>query len=63
MENRRPALSSVSTTLEEIVDRVAAVAEAAVAEGDEGLAHEMFEVERSLRTAHRRLESTLRRLP
>ena len=62
MENRRPVLSSVSTSLDELVGRVAVVADAANGEGDEGLAHELFEVERSLRMAQRRLEGVLRRL-
>ena len=63
MENRRPVLSSVSTSLEDLVGRVAEVADSANRDGDEGLAHELFEVERTLRMAQRRLDGVVRRLP
>ena len=62
MENRRAVLSSASTTLEELVVRVAEAGEEANEAGEEGLAHDLFEVERALRMAHRRLEGVTRRL-
>ena len=62
MENRRAVLSSASTTLEELVQRMAEAGEDAQGRGDEGLAHDLFEVERTLRMAHRRLEGVTRRL-
>ena len=42
--------------------RIAATADELQAEGEESLASDLFEVERSLRTAHRRLNSVNRRL-
>ena len=48
-------LSSLSSTLKELNDRVTAMAEAAVAEGNEDMARELFFVERSLGGALRRL--------
>jgi hypothetical protein len=48
-------LSSLSSTLQELNDRVTAMAEAAQATGDEDMAHELFSVERSLGGALRRL--------
>jgi hypothetical protein len=62
VENRRAVLSSASTTLEELVARMAEAGEEANAEGDESLAHDLFEVERTLRMAHRRLDGVNRRL-
>lgn len=55
-------LSSVSTTLDELVSRVTRAGEERLAVGDEGAAAELFEVERSLRAAKRRLQTALRRL-
>ncbi len=54
-------LSSATTTLEELLDRVSSTAEQVLASGDEGLASDLFEVERNLRTAHRRLVAATRR--
>ena len=48
-------LSSLSSTLKELHERVTAMAESAVASGDEEMAHELFFVERSLGGALRRL--------
>jgi hypothetical protein len=61
VHNERAQLSSATTTLEELLDRVSSTAEAVLAAGDESLASDLFEVERSLRTAHRRLVSATRR--
>jgi hypothetical protein len=62
VSDRRAVLSSASTSLEELVVRVTDVADEVQAEGDEGLAHDLYEVERALRTAHRRLSAVARRL-
>ncbi len=48
-------LSSLSSTLKELNDRVSALAESAQAEGDEDMARELFAVERALGGALRRL--------
>jgi hypothetical protein len=48
-------LSSLSSTLKELNDRVSALAESAVAGGDEDMARELFAVERALGGALRRL--------
>jgi phage shock protein A len=48
-------ISSLSSTLEELHDRVTAMAEGALARGDEDMAHELIAVERSLGGALRRL--------
>ena len=62
MEEHRARLSSASTTLGELVARITASAEGFEAAGEEALAAELFEVERSLRVAERRLGGVLRRL-
>jgi hypothetical protein len=48
-------ISSLSSTLKEVNDRVAALAESAVATGNEDMARELFAVERALGGALRRL--------
>jgi hypothetical protein len=48
-------LSSLSSTLKDLNDRVSAMAEAAQASGNEDMARELFAVERSLGGALRRL--------
>lgn len=48
-------LSSLSSTLQELYDRVCAMAESAQAGGSEDLARELFAVERALGGAIRRL--------
>lgn len=48
-------ISSLSSTLAEVHDRVTAMAEGALARGDEDMAHELIAVERSLGGALRRL--------
>jgi phage shock protein A len=48
-------ISSLSSTLQELNDRVTAMAESALARGDEDMAHELIAVERSLGGALRRL--------
>jgi hypothetical protein len=48
-------LSSLATGLEELTARVAAIADKLGRDERESVAPELYEVERSLRTAHRRL--------
>ena len=48
-------ISSLSSTLQELNDRVTALAEQALSRGDEDMAQELFSVERSLGGALRRL--------
>ncbi len=48
-------LSSLTTALDELTSRVAAIAEPLVGTDDDLLASDLFEVERSLREAVRRL--------
>lgn len=62
METERAQLSSAATTLDELVGRVAAAAERLHGDGEESLAHDLFEVERSLRAAQRRLQAVAGRM-
>lgn len=48
-------ISSLSSTLQELHERVTAMAEGALSRGDEDMAHELIAVERSLGGALRRL--------
>lgn len=54
-------LSSATTTLDDLIERISRVASEVLQAGDEGFAAELYEVERSLRVAHRRLQSATRR--
>jgi hypothetical protein len=60
--SNRAELSSAATTLEELTERVVAVANRMDAATQEGLAADLFEVERSLRAAQRRLLEVVGRL-
>ncbi|HUW03618.1 MAG TPA: hypothetical protein VMW08_14765 [Acidimicrobiales bacterium] len=55
-------LSSVQATLDDATDRVAELASTADGQGREGIAMGLWEVERSLRAALRRLEAVRREL-
>ena len=61
MTGHQAQLASLSTALDELTERVTATADEVKAE-DEELALDLYEVERSLRTAGRRLASVVRRL-
>ena len=61
MHSEQAQLSSATTTLEELLARVSSTAEQVLASGDEALASDLFEVERNLRTAPRRLIAATRR--
>lgn len=53
----RAELSSMSTALVELAERITTAADAMVGGPEEGVAIDLYEVERSLRTARRRLET------
>lgn len=55
MDAVRPELSAVSTALGDLTRRLSTMADAA-ADGDDTLSTELFEIERSLQGAQRRLE-------
>ena len=55
MEDPRPELSSVSTALDELTKRLSAMADASAGE-ESDISVELFEIERSLRGAQRRLQ-------
>lgn len=61
MVSSHAELSAVATTLDELVERVTALAERSLEAKDEQGAAELFEVERSLRAAARRLTTIERR--
>ena len=55
MGDPRPELSSVSTALDELTKRLSAMADASACEQSD-ISVELFEIERSLRGAQRRLQ-------
>jgi hypothetical protein len=55
MEDPRPELSSVSTALDELTKRLSTMADASAGEQSD-MSVELFEIERSLRGAQRRLQ-------
>ena len=57
-----PQLSSISSALSELTDRVSAIAETLTGTDREDVAVALFEVERSLLTGSRRLDEVLRSL-
>lgn len=57
-----PQLSSVHTALDELTTRVAEMAESLSGSDRDDVATSLFEIERSLRTAGRRLEHLLNAL-
>lgn len=62
MDNRRALLSSASSSLDDLVVRVTESADELRNVGEEALAHDLYEVERSLRAAQRRLGAVVRRM-
>ncbi len=62
MEAEHAVLSSAATTLVELADRVEGVADTLDKQQEEGLASDLFEVERTLRIAVRRLDHVLKRM-
>ena len=55
-------LDSSATTIEDLIRRISDAAERYQGLGDENTAYDLYEVERSLRAAARRLETVVRRL-
>jgi hypothetical protein len=62
MEAEHAVLSSASTTLVDLAERIETLADALQARDEEALAADLFEVERTLRTAVRRLDHVVTRL-
>jgi hypothetical protein len=62
MEAERAELSSVSTTLDEVSSRVEQLADGLQGQRQDALAADLYEVERALRMAQRRLAQVRRRL-
>jgi hypothetical protein len=62
MEAEHAVLSSASTTLLELANRLEGVADALDEQKEEGIASDLFEVERTLRIAVRRLDHVLKRM-
>ena len=60
MEHAAAELSSVGSQLEDLTRRVTDVAVGYEKGGREDVGHELFEVERALRTAQRRLNRAMR---
>ena len=57
-----PELSSINTALADLTERVASLAEGLTGTEREAIASSLFEVERSLRTAGRRLDQVVGQL-
>lgn len=57
-----PQLSSVNTALVDLTERVAEMAESLSGSDRDDVANELFEIERSLSTAGRRLEQLVNEL-
>lgn len=60
--NEAPQLSSISSALSELTDRLSAIAETLTGTDREDVAVALYEVERSLVTGSRRLDEVLRSL-
>lgn len=57
-----PELDSSATSIDELVVRISTLADKHQRDGDEAVAADLYEVERSLRAAGRRLGALLRRM-
>jgi len=60
--NDRADLASTLNQIEQLTERVTSSAERHQSDGDEVVATELYDVERALRTAARRLDGVVRRL-
>jgi len=60
MHDDRPQLASVATALDELTGRVTRLAEELTRAADEQAATELFEIERTLQQAARRLDRLVR---
>jgi hypothetical protein len=62
MHGELATLSSLSSSLDELLGEISAAAERLAAAGDETAAVDLYEVERALGAASSRLRTTVRRL-
>lgn len=62
MRNEHAALSSASTTLVDLADHVEGLARSLDDQNEDTLAHDLYEVERTLRMAIRRLDHVVERM-
>jgi hypothetical protein len=62
MQNEHAALSSASTTLADLADRVEGLARSLDEQNEDTLALDLYEVERTLRMAIRRLDHVVQRM-
>lgn len=62
MDDHRAQLSSASTSLDELIERLVAIADEHRGNETEHLATDLDEVERALRSAARKLDHLVRRL-
>jgi hypothetical protein len=60
--NQQAQLASAASTIEDLIARVGASADIHEELGEVDAANDLYDVERSLRAAHRRLEAVVRRL-
>jgi cell division protein ZapA (FtsZ GTPase activity inhibitor) len=60
MHEDRAQLAAVATSLDELTDRITSLAEEMHGSADEQAATELFEIERTLRQAARRLDRLVR---
>jgi hypothetical protein len=63
VSSHHASLASTSSSLDELIRRVTTSADELSGGQDDAIAQDLYEVERSLRTAARRLASVVRRLP
>ena len=62
MSTQRAQLDSAATTIGDLIGRIGASAEHHEDTGEVDAANDLYEVERALRAAHRRLLTVVRRL-
>jgi hypothetical protein len=62
VDRTRAELDSAASTIEELVRRISAAADQQQSAGDEAAASDLYDVERTLRAAARRLGNVVRRL-
>lgn len=60
--SNRAELDSSATTIDDLLARISAAADQYQASGDEATAADLYEVERSLQAARRRLEQVVGRM-
>lgn len=60
--SNRAELDSSATTIDDLLTRISAAADQYQAAGDEATAADLYEVERSLQAARRRLEQVVGRM-